>query len=57
MATASMVRTSFTQARDYVRKRADDPAKTPSNIKLEALQPALQKKMPVIFSLIVPTIW
>lgn len=50
MATASMVRTAFAQARDYSRKRTDDPAKTPHNIKLEALMPALQKKLPVIFS-------
>lgn len=50
MATASMVRTSFTQARDYLRKRADDPSKTPHNVKLDALEPMLQKKMPVFFS-------
>lgn len=50
MATAAMVRTAFAQARDYSRKRADDPAKTPFNIKLQALEPALQKKMPVFFS-------
>ncbi|HQR06528.1 MAG TPA: amidohydrolase family protein [Gemmatales bacterium] len=50
MATAAMVRTNFTQARDYLRKRADEPAKTPHNVKFDALEPALQKKLPVIFS-------
>lgn len=50
MATAALVRTSFAQARDYARKRAEDPAKTPHNLKAEALEQALQKKIPVIFS-------
>lgn len=50
MATAAMVRNNFTQARDYLRKRADEPAKTPHNAKFDALEPALQKKLPVIFS-------
>lgn len=50
MATAAMVRSSLTQASDYARKRADDPAKTPHNLKLEALEPALKKKVPVVFS-------
>lgn len=50
MATAAMVRSNFTQARDYLRKRAEDPAKTPHNVKFDALEPALQKKLPVLFS-------
>ncbi|MFT3883168.1 MAG: amidohydrolase family protein [Gemmatales bacterium] len=50
MATAAMVRTNFTQAQDYLRKRTDEPAKTPHNVKFDALEPALKKKLPVIFS-------
>jgi imidazolonepropionase-like amidohydrolase len=50
MATAALIRSSFSQAKDYARKRSDDPAKTPHNLKLDALQPALEKKLPVIFS-------
>ncbi|HEV3145426.1 MAG TPA: amidohydrolase family protein [Gemmataceae bacterium] len=50
MAVAGLVRTTFTQAKEHARKRADDPAKTPHNLKLEALEPALARKLPVVFS-------
>ncbi|HLW64025.1 MAG TPA: amidohydrolase family protein [Gemmataceae bacterium] len=50
MAVAGLVRNTFTQAKEYARKRADDPAKTPHNLKFDALEPALAKKLPVIFS-------
>jgi imidazolonepropionase-like amidohydrolase len=50
MAVAGLVRTAFVQARENSRKRAEDPAKTPRNLKLEALDLGLQKKVPVIFS-------
>jgi imidazolonepropionase-like amidohydrolase len=50
MAVAALVRTTLTQAKEYARKRADDAAKTPRNLKFDALEPALAKKLPVIFS-------
>jgi imidazolonepropionase-like amidohydrolase len=50
MAVAALVRTTLTQAKEYARKRADDVSKTPRNLKFDALEPALAKKLPVIFS-------
>ncbi|MFO0807149.1 MAG: amidohydrolase family protein [Gemmataceae bacterium] len=43
MATASLLRTAFAQARDYKAERGTNP-------KLEALRPALAGSMPVYFS-------
>jgi imidazolonepropionase-like amidohydrolase len=53
MGTASLVRTAFTQARNNARKRAaakDEDKRPPRNLKLEALELALDGKVPVIFS-------
>jgi imidazolonepropionase-like amidohydrolase len=50
MAVAGLVRSAFVQARENSRKRAEDAAKTPRNLKLEALDLGLQQKVPVIFS-------
>jgi imidazolonepropionase-like amidohydrolase len=53
MGTASLLRNAFAQAQSDARKRAatkDDEKKPARNLKLEALQAALDRKMPVIFS-------
>jgi imidazolonepropionase-like amidohydrolase len=53
MATAALVRAALTQAQNDARKRAatkDEDKKPPRNLKLEALQLALDGKVPVIFS-------
>lgn len=52
MAVAALVRTTFAQAQTYQQKRktANDEKKPPRNLKLEALSPCLEKKLPVIFS-------
>ncbi len=50
MAVAGLVRTAFSQARENARKRGEEPTKTAHNLKLEALELGLQKKVPVIFS-------
>jgi imidazolonepropionase-like amidohydrolase len=50
MATAGIVRRAFAEAQGYAAKRKADPEKTPRNPKAEALLPALEGKLPVIFS-------
>jgi imidazolonepropionase-like amidohydrolase len=53
MGTAALVRNAFTQAQSDARKRAganDEAKRPPRNLKLEALQLALEKKVPVVFS-------
>jgi imidazolonepropionase-like amidohydrolase len=52
MAVANLVRDSFMQAKNYFAKRAgaDEEKKPPRNPKLEALEPALSGKVPVVFS-------
>jgi imidazolonepropionase-like amidohydrolase len=52
MAVANLVRDSFMQAKNYLAKRAgaDEEKKPSPNPKLEALEPALSGKVPVIFS-------
>jgi imidazolonepropionase-like amidohydrolase len=53
MGTASLVRTAFAQAQGNAQKRAaakDEDKKPPRNLKLEALELALDKKVPVLFS-------
>jgi imidazolonepropionase-like amidohydrolase len=49
MGTANLVRTAFAQAQAYGKKKAAGKDQTP-NMKLEALQPFLAKKAPVVFS-------
>jgi imidazolonepropionase-like amidohydrolase len=50
MGTASLVRTAFAQAQAYARKKESAKEPPTPNLKSEALQPALQRKIPVIFS-------
>jgi imidazolonepropionase-like amidohydrolase len=53
MGTAALVRTAFAQAQADAHKRAaakDEDKRPPRNLKLEALQLALDRKVPVIFS-------
>jgi len=50
MATAALVRTEFSKAKEQARKRADDPSKITRNLKTETLENALAKKFPVVFS-------
>ncbi len=52
MGTADLVRTALAQSRSNARKRAaaKDEAKPPRNLKLEALELALDRKVPVLFS-------
>src|SRR5947207_2384138 len=54
MATANIVRTAFSKAKEYARKKAaagDDVAKLPAaDLKSEGLEPALSGKVPVYFS-------
>jgi imidazolonepropionase-like amidohydrolase len=47
MGTASLVRQTFSQAQSYAKKRDKDGP--PTNLKHEALVPALHGKIPVIF--------
>jgi imidazolonepropionase-like amidohydrolase len=49
MATAALVRASFTKARNYLRKRSGKE-KPPTDARLEALGLALEKKVPVLFA-------
>jgi imidazolonepropionase-like amidohydrolase len=49
MGTASLLRTAFSQAQAYGRKK-EAAKETPINLKLEELNRALQKKIPVIFA-------
>jgi imidazolonepropionase-like amidohydrolase len=53
MGTAALVRGAFAQAQSDARKRAatkDEDKRPPRNLKLEALQLALEHKMPVLFA-------
>jgi imidazolonepropionase-like amidohydrolase len=53
MGTASLVRNAFNQARGYQRKQAsvkDEDKRPATNLKLEALAPALKGEIPVMFS-------
>jgi imidazolonepropionase-like amidohydrolase len=52
MGTAALVRTVFSQARDYAAKKASakDDKKPAPNTKLDALSLALEGKVPVIFA-------
>jgi imidazolonepropionase-like amidohydrolase len=56
MGTANLVRTAFAQAQAHARKRAAAKAKAgvnyppPPNLKHEALEPALNRDIPVIFA-------
>jgi imidazolonepropionase-like amidohydrolase len=53
MGTASLIRTAFSQAQGNALKRAaakDDDKRPPRNLKLEALELALDRKIPVVFS-------
>jgi imidazolonepropionase-like amidohydrolase len=52
MGTASLLRTALTQAQDHARKRrtAGDDKQPPHNLKLEALEPILEKKIPLVVS-------
>ncbi len=50
MAVAGLVRKAFADAQTYSTKRKADPEKTPKNPKSEALLPALEGKMPVVFA-------
>lgn len=50
MGTANLVRTAFAQARAHARKRQTAKEPPAPNLKLEALEPALKRKIPVIFS-------
>ncbi len=50
MGTANLVRTAFSQAQGYARKKESAKEPPTPNLKLEALQPALQRKIPVVFS-------
>ncbi len=50
MGTAGLVRRAFAEAQGYAAKRKADPDKTPKNPKAEGLLPALEGKVPVIFS-------
>jgi imidazolonepropionase-like amidohydrolase len=53
MGTASLVRTALTQAQAYARQRAetkDNDKLPPHNLKLEALMPVLEGKIPLVFA-------
>jgi imidazolonepropionase-like amidohydrolase len=52
MGTANLVRTALVQAQNHARKRAakDEDKRPAPNLKLEALEPVLNGKLPVIFS-------
>ncbi len=53
MGTAAVVRNAFAQAQTDLRKRAsakDEDKKPPRNLKLEALELALEGKVPVVFA-------
>ncbi|MGL4420742.1 MAG: amidohydrolase family protein [Gemmataceae bacterium] len=50
MGVAALVRKAFAEAQVYEQKRKADAAKTPRNLKAEALLPALAGKTPVVFA-------
>jgi imidazolonepropionase-like amidohydrolase len=50
MGNANLVRTAFAQAQAYVAKKASAKEPPSPNLKHEALEPALKKMIPVIFS-------
>src|SRR5262249_2264849 len=53
MGTANLVRSALVQARSNAQKRQralDEDKRPPRNLKLEALEPVLEGKLPVIFS-------
>jgi imidazolonepropionase-like amidohydrolase len=53
MGTANLVRTALVQAQNHARKRAaakDEDKRPAPNLKLEALELVLQRKVPMIFS-------
>lgn len=51
MGTAALVRNTLAQARNHARKKTDEAGKrAPVNLKLEALGPVLEGKLPVLFS-------
>jgi imidazolonepropionase-like amidohydrolase len=50
MGTANLVRTALTQAQAHARKRQTAKEPPTPNLKHDALEPALQRKVPVIFS-------
>ncbi len=50
MGTANLVRTALSQAQAYAQKKAAGKEPPTPNLKLEALDPALERKIPVIFS-------
>jgi imidazolonepropionase-like amidohydrolase len=50
MGAANLVRTAFAQAQAHAKKRAAAKEPPPPNLKLEALAPALERKIPVVFS-------
>ena len=50
MGTANLVRNAFTQAQGYAKKKQTAKEPPPVNLKLEALELALAKKIPVMFS-------
>jgi imidazolonepropionase-like amidohydrolase len=52
MGTAGLIRAAFAQAQNNARKRAatDEEKRPPTNLKLEALELALDRKVPVILS-------
>jgi imidazolonepropionase-like amidohydrolase len=53
MGTASLIRTALAGAQNNLQKRSrfkDGDKAPPRNLKLEALEPALERKVPVVFS-------
>jgi imidazolonepropionase-like amidohydrolase len=50
MGTANLVRTTLAQAQAYAKKKSTAKEPPTPNLRLEALAPALEKKIPVIFS-------
>jgi imidazolonepropionase-like amidohydrolase len=50
MGTANLIRTAFSQAQSYAKKKASAKEPSATNLKWEGLAPALDKKIPVIFS-------
>jgi imidazolonepropionase-like amidohydrolase len=50
MGVAALVRKTLTEAQSYAAKRKADPEKTPINPRLEALLPALDRSVPMLFA-------
>jgi imidazolonepropionase-like amidohydrolase len=50
MGTANLVRTAFAQAQTYARKKETAKEPPPVNLKLEALESALRRNVPVVFA-------